>query len=203
MLNNTTSGLQVIKKDEKEPRVKAFVENFLSRLEEGGAEADEFVLLARSPESPVCRALTALLPRLKHTGIELRVVYTAIDTGAFHSEPMTGPLIDYATVRIINDARLYEAHEQLVLDASTCWIGDCMRREAAKRDAYENYVANDAETARSAATTFGYLWQAGLPTAPLMPVAPTTGFKDAAQSGLLGNAPGAEAGNAPTVLTRH
>ena len=50
-------------------------------------------------------------------------------------------------VRWARKPRLIEAHEQLVLGPQTCWIGDSMRREPAKCDAYETYIDDCAETA--------------------------------------------------------
>ena len=56
--------------------------------------------------------------------------------------------------------RLIEAHEQLVLGAQTCWIGDCMRRDPAKCDAFESYVEGCGEAAGCALVSFERLWGA-------------------------------------------
>lgn len=205
MSDKKTSGLQVIKKEEKEPRVTAFIEAHLEKRAGAGAPAaaGEFLLVARSPESPVCTALARLAPELTRHGIEIRAVFTAIDAGAFGAEGAAGSLLAVASARIINDPRLYEAHEQLVIDEQTCWVGDCMRREPAKRDAYESYFEGSAPAARSATTAFARLWDAGVPATPHGRAAPQIGFKDAAQSGLF--ASGILNGETPppTASTRH
>ena len=66
-------------------------------------------------------------------------------------------------VRWAKHPRLIEAHEQLVLGPETCWIGDCMRRDPAKCDAYESYVEGCGEAAGCAAVSFERLWLACQP----------------------------------------
>ena len=50
------------------------------------------------------------------------------------------------------------------------WIGDCMRREPTKRDTYERFAANSAETATHAARSFERLWRAAVPVQQLPPL---------------------------------
>ena len=66
-------------------------------------------------------------------------------------------------IRWAKHPRLIEAHEQLVLGPETCWIGDCMRRDPAKCDAYESYVEGCGEAAGCAAVSFERLWLACQP----------------------------------------
>ena len=66
-------------------------------------------------------------------------------------------------IRWARHPRLIEAHEQLVLGPETCWIGDCMRRDPAKCDAYESYVEGCGEAAGCAAVSFERLWLASQP----------------------------------------
>ncbi|MEQ1576200.1 MAG: hypothetical protein ABL894_00975, partial [Hyphomicrobium sp.] len=63
-----------------------------------------------------------------------------------------------ATLRHAPDARLLDAHEQLILGPSSVWVGDCMRRDPAKRDAYECYASDSAETAVWAKRSFDRVW---------------------------------------------
>ncbi|MBU1210734.1 MAG: hypothetical protein KJ587_05600 [Alphaproteobacteria bacterium] len=205
MRDSKTSGLQVVTKEEKEPRVKAFIEQHIEKLEGRPDWAPvEFLLVARSPESPVCRALSALAPALAAQKIAVRVVFTAIDTGAFQGDlAASANLLQMATSRIVCDSRLYEAHEQLILDEETCWIGDCMRREPAKRDAYESYTTSSVATAHAAALTFAHLWRAGSATVPISRFMPAIGYKEAQEAGIFSH-PHADGENSPpTALTRH
>lgn len=205
MRDINTSGLQVVSKEDKEPRVKAFVEQFIEKLEDRAvAEPGEFLLVARSPESPVCRALSSLVPALADQHITVRIVFTAIDTGAFQGDLAASvDLLQIATCRIVCDSRLYEAHEQLVLDAETCWVGDCMRREPSKRDAYECYATAAAEVSHAATSTFAHFWAAGSPTVPVSRFMPTVGYKDAHGAGVLSQAVAEGESPTPTALTRH
>jgi len=205
MRDKITSGLQVVSKQDKEPQVKAFIEQHLAELGSRAAAAPlEYLLVARSPESPVCRALSALAPALADQRVSIRIVFTAIDTGAFQGDlAASADLLRMATSRIVCDSRLYEAHEQLVLDAETCWIGDCMRCEPAKRDAFECYATTAADTARAANTAFAYLWRAASPSAPVSRFMPSVGYKDAHDAGVFSHALSEGDNEAPTVLTRH
>lgn len=205
MRDKNTSGLQVVVKEEKEPRVKAFVEQHIAKLEgRPDAAPVEYLLVARSPESPVCRALSALAPALAKQQITVRVIFTAIDTGAFQGDlEASAGLLQMATSRIVCDSRLYEAHEQLILDAETCWIGDCMRREPAKRDAYESYATSSAATAHAAALTFARLWKAGSATVPVSRFMPTIGYKDAQETSVFSHPLADGESSPPTALTRH
>ena len=49
-------------------------------------------------------------------------------------------------------------HEQLVLGPAASWVGDCMRRDPMKRDAYECYAADCSKTAGWARTSFDRFW---------------------------------------------
>ncbi len=205
MQKKDASGLQVIKKEDKERRVSAFLKAHLERRKLSGArDTQEFLLVARSSESPVCRAVSAMAPALADAGISLRIVLTSADSGVFHSETSaSATLLETSGLRVLTDTRLYEAHEQLVLDCETCWIGDCMRREPAKCDAYENYSNASAETAKAAAATFEHLWKMSTPTAPVTRMMPAVGFKDSQEASVFSRTLPGQGKAAPTVLTRH
>lgn len=205
MRKKITSGLQVVAKEDKEPRVKAFIEQHIERLEGRSLTAPlEYLLVARSPESPVCRALSALAPALAEQQVSVKVVFTAIDTGAFQGDlAASADLLEMATCRIVSDSRLYEAHEQLILDGETCWIGDCMRREPAKRDAYECYATTAQETSHAARTAFDHLWRSASNSVPVSRLTPSIGYKDAQDPSVFSKALSDSENVAPTALTRH
>lgn len=75
-------------------------------------------------------------------------------------------------VRWARRPRLVEAHEQLVLGPTVCWIGDCMRRDPAKCDAFETYVEGCGEAAGCAAVSFERLWIVSEPVRRIAPMAP-------------------------------
>ena len=150
-------------KDEKEARLKAFVARHLDAVREQGAAAGTvtYRLLALSVESPVARALDALAPDLEAAGIALEVVFVR------HAKSEANPAMKRADCRFATDIRLLDAHEQLVLDDTTAWIGDCMRRDPLKRDAYELFCDRCMTTSGNAQRSFAHIWSAAGPKGSL------------------------------------
>ena len=66
-------------------------------------------------------------------------------------------------VRMLTDQRFAAAHEQLSLGDGRVWIGDCMRRDPAKRDAFEMYHDNNLATAAHATASFAKMWDKSVP----------------------------------------
>lgn len=126
-----------------------------------------YLLVARSPESPVAQALRNHSERMTSMGIRVRAIFSEAD--AAHRMQLMAPFSMPSECRLVRDQRLLAAHEQLSLTPTRTWIGDCMRREPAKRDALERYLPDCAQTASYAARSFEALWRA---TAPLYVVPP-------------------------------
>lgn len=156
---NALPQISVIKKEEKEARLKAFIGEHLSQAQSAaqGRICDRvLLLLARSHESPVVRALQSIVAEGRGEGIVLKTIVTT-HRG---DQPIDWPaeLVSMTDCRLAGDPRLLDAHEQLWLDGETAWIGDCMRREPAKRDAFECYASGCEATARSAEKAFNRVW---------------------------------------------
>jgi hypothetical protein len=182
MTMNAKPRMDVVKREDKEDKLKAFISGYLSAT--GIREnAEPWLLVARSAESPVVLALTALAPAIKGAGIEVKVLLTSVAPSVPDSTAQMA--IGFACeMRVARDIRLLDAHEQLRIDAKTSWVGDCMRREPAKRDAYECYANGCAETADWSAKAFGRLWHKSEPVlvvenAPAVVVAPPVPEMDA------------------------
>ena len=143
---NAPAGIRVVKKEDKEENLRAFVEQRLAILAAHNAEAPTagltISLIARSLESPAVRALAHLAEPLERAGIHLAAIIVDPPQPA---EADRAAL--FKTLRVVKDPRFLEAHEQLVIDGTTAWIGDCMRREPSKRDAYERFATDCADTA--------------------------------------------------------
>lgn len=170
--------VDVVKKEDKEARLEAFICDQLSREAVSGVRHEKdrvMLLIARSGDSPVVRALASVVARGLAEGVSLKAVVTVPAAGMHVDWPRE--LAALTECRIVNDIRLLDGHEQLWLDGETVWIGDCMRREPSKRDAYECYAAGHAEMARFAEAAFDRFWQlarpapTGTPLAPAEPVA--------------------------------
>lgn len=198
------SDIQVVKKEEKEAKLGEFITRSLERRDgKGLSGSPAMTVVARSTESPVMRSLAHHAAGLRELGFDVRVIISALDLAATDLTA-DGYDFSYASggVRLLSDARLYEAHEQLTIDGTSVWIGDCMRREAAKRDAYERYSEDCGETQTFAATAFDNLWRFSSPF-------PTHGKVMAGQridgpempGGAMGQA--TDGDNAPMAATRH
>ena len=162
-------GMSVTRRGEKERRLSAFIGQHLAAAQSSAAQLGcEILLIARSVESPVVKAIGALAPEIVAAGYSLRMILAQADRDA---SPRGWVLAHAIEVRRARDPRLIEAHEQLVLGLRTFWTGDSMRRDPAKCDAYESFVDDCAESAGFAAATFERLWMASHPLLERTPVA--------------------------------
>ena len=186
--------VSVTRHEEKEQKLREFVARHLSESDVGaGAQASQILIVARSLDSPVVRAITGLAEEISAASLSVRLILAHLD-----GEPQTedwGRTVAFAhELRWAKHPRLIEAHEQLVLSPEICLIGYCMRRDPAKCDAYESYVEDCGEATGCATVSFERLWLASAPLAvrpPRRPAAP----------GAL--PPTVEALFQPTVGTRH
>ncbi|MBN8912490.1 MAG: hypothetical protein J0H65_10625 [Rhizobiales bacterium] len=158
-------------REDKEARLSAFIRNHIETFRASGAAPGmtTYRLLAISVESPAARALGELAPELSAAGIHVEAVL-ARRTG---TEKIEG-----AECRFVSDLRLLDAHEQLVLDRVTAWIGDCMRRAPLKRDDYALY-SDSPVTASHAARSFSQIWRAAGPQGSLTAEPRWTGLRQA------------------------
>lgn len=155
--------IPVVSREDKEAKLKSFIADAIAARRERAEFGETFTLVARAPDSPVAQALLAMSDDIAAAKIAVRVVL-------FENEPMsedciTASLLDVGAIdaRLLNDHRFASAHEQLVVGAGRVWIGDCMRRDPAKRDAFEMYHSDNAVTAGHAVASFTKLWEKSLP----------------------------------------
>jgi hypothetical protein len=150
--------MNVVTTEDKETRLRAFIARHIeAQRAQGAAPAGTtYRLLALSAESPAARALAALAPELAAAGIKVEALLLRRATTA---------MPEAADCRFITDIRFLDAHEQLVIDAATVWIGDCMRRDPLRRDTYENYSETCAVTAARAIRSFAQIWRVADPSA--------------------------------------
>ncbi len=162
MQTKSPPRMQVVKCDDKKDKLIAFINEHFERRVSAGDDGspDELQVVALSVNSPVVGALQyfAASQKIKGTRIKLIVADTS-------SEELLQQLavFDTISVRWAQNIRLLDAHEQLVLSDSCCWTGDCMRREPAKRDAFECFADDCKETARWARISFDRLWSVSIP----------------------------------------
>jgi hypothetical protein len=139
-----------------------------TRTQHGLQAAGCYLVIARSPSSPVAQALRANAVKLATANVTIRAIFCEVESGAdVESAPFGAP----GECRVARDPRLLAAHEQLVLAPDRAWIGDCMRREPTKRDTYEQFAENSSEVATLAIRSFERLWRTAAPmrALPQMP----------------------------------
>lgn len=151
--------IPVVTREDKEAKLKSFIADALAARRDGAERFGETItLVARAPDSPVAQAVLAMAGEIAAANIVVRAVL-------FENEPMTEDsiaqsLLDVSAIdaRFLNDQRFASAHEQLVVGDGRVWIGDCMRRDPAKRDAFEMYHTGNMTTAAHASASFVKLW---------------------------------------------
>ena len=190
--------VSVTRHEEKEQKLQEFIFQHLAGAQHGGdaSHATHLLIIARSLESPLVKAVAGLTNEITAAGLSARMILAQVDREPLPEE--WGRAITFShEIRWAKHPRLIEAHEQLVLGPETCWIGDCMRRDPAKCDAYESYVEGCGEAAGCAAVSFERMWLASQPL--MSQVARRVGGGIGPGSPL----PIIEAAPQPTAGTRH
>lgn len=167
------SRMNVVRKDEKEAKLTEFMERFLSarRAEtaldaSSGLDSATCHIVARSGDSPVAKVLQNLLPEFSAQDIAIKTLYALPGDGPAFAAPPSPWAPPRIEGRRAGDMRLLEAHEILILGPHTAWVGDCMRREPDKGDAYEFYADDCTEMAAAALRSFHRLWAIAKPMRP-------------------------------------
>ena len=201
---------RVVKREDKERLGRELIARQVAELRglvEAGAQAPrcEVLLLARSVESPIARALASEAGDLVAAGLSVRVIFARIER---LSEACLWPGSDrrslVAEVRWARNPRLLDAHEQLVLGPARVWIGDSMRRDPSVRDAYECHAEGCLETARRTILAFERVWAASEPLTELGITAARQGVTTPAEADAVPGALGTGSdGTPPLVSTRH
>jgi hypothetical protein len=166
--------MSVTRRGEKEQRLGEFIGDYLAEVQEARSQPRaEILLVARSVESPVVKAIAAQAAEIVAAGYSVRMIVAQTDVDTMPRGWTLSDAVEVdCEVRWARKPRLIEAHEQMVLGPQTCWIGDSMRREPAKCDAYETYIDDCAKTAASAMVSFERLWRTSEPLLAGTPVPP-------------------------------
>jgi hypothetical protein len=164
--------MSVMRRGEKEQRLGEFIATCLAEARGvSPCPRSEVLLIARSVESPVVKALAAHAAGLAAGSFSVRMIVAQVDAETMPRGWALSDTVDVeCEVRWARKPRLIEAHEQLVLGPETCWIGDSMRREPAKCDAYETFVEDCANTTAGAIVSFERLWKTSEPLLPRLPL---------------------------------
>ena len=159
--------IDIVRLEDKETKLKAFISTVIEQdaARTASDAGDSAVLLVvRSVESPVAKAVAALVQDGTITGpVKSIIAIVPREPGEDGNDDALMTLAREHGGRILRDVRLFDAHEQLVLGNAASWVGDCMRRDPMKRDAYECYAADCGKTAGWARLSFERLWSIGEP----------------------------------------
>jgi len=147
--------------ERKEEAIAAFALEQLAS-DAGNHEILDVMLVALSTKSPVVKGLEAIQGQMARNSIRMRLILATL--------PENDPAEELACfapieIRWAANPRFLDAHEQLVLGQSACWIGDCMRRDPEKRDVFQSFNGDCLEATAWARISFERLWQAAKPLA--------------------------------------
>lgn len=158
-----TSTMHVVRKEDKHAILREFIEQDIDArrgLPPGCQSSVVYYLIARSPDSPVARAVADFAEKAEQLGIKIQAVFAASGPkAAMHN----AKIISCRDTRLIHDPRLLDAHEALLLGDSYAWVGDCMRRDPAQNDAYERFSTACGFTMASVRKAFDQLWNTARP----------------------------------------
>ena len=149
----------VSRHEEKEQNLREFLLRHITGPRSASGHACDLLIVARSLESPLIKAVTSIGEDITAAGLSVRLILAQLDCEPSPQTWACGVPFTYE-IRWAKRPRLIEAHEQLVIGPETCWIGDCMRRDPAKCDAYESFIEGCGEAAGCAAVSFERLWHA-------------------------------------------
>ncbi len=162
--------MMLMTRTDKEARLKDFIVEAFACRGEDPARDNGLTLFVRSPDSPVARALAAACAEGSTQAARIRVLIC--DTNS--DDPAAPSLFDIAGIecRVLADPSFGPAHEQLAIGHTHVWIGDCLRRDPTKRDAFELYHPNDPVIGVFAMASFEKLWVRGRPLPLRDPLSP-------------------------------
>jgi len=162
MKAKSSPRMQVVKREDKQEKLTSFIISHIDQFNHKRMPGDthEVQLVALSAVSPVMSALKTAAERIDLSKVHLRLILASIEPTDVIQELAGLPSFSLSWAR---NARLLDAHEQLVICDTTCWIGDCMRRAPRERDAFECFADDCHETSAWARRSFERLWALSIP----------------------------------------
>lgn len=148
-------------RDGKEAKLKdLIVQDLQTRKNTPNAAApSRYTVIARATDSVVAQALISSAADIAAAGLEISAILFESEM-TFEETPQAISLMEITgvTCRVLRDQRFAAAHEQLVLNDGRVWIGDCMRRDPSKRDAFEMFHDGNNGAEQNATASFNRLW---------------------------------------------
>lgn len=148
-------------RDGKEAKLKDLIAHDLQTRRDtpNAAAPPRYTVIARATDSVVAQALISSAADMAAAGIEVSAILFESET-TFEETPQALSLMEIpgVTCRVLRDQRFAAAHEQLVLHEGRVWLGDCMRRDPSKRDAFEWFHDGNKVAEEHATASFNRLW---------------------------------------------
>lgn len=129
---------------------------------------NELMLVARSAESCISKAVFHHRDELKEAGVHLNVIFSQVHLSDELSNwlmPDISPLgqTPETQLRWTNKTSLADAHEQLTLKDTCSWSGESMRRDVNARFGFYLFHEDCPKTARLGGASFRALWNISKP----------------------------------------
>lgn len=161
-----TSAMHVIKKEDKHGILREFIAQDLEARRKAPAShsaEQRFCVIARSPDSPVARAVAEFADEIAALGMSICAVFAMSPSQLQKSDAKSADQHHPSAAKLLRDFRLLDAHEALLLGDTAAWIGDCMRRDPVMHDAYERFSTDCEFTSASVRSAFDQLWKSAAP----------------------------------------
>jgi hypothetical protein len=131
--------------------------------------ARQVTIVARSPASPVIQAMRAVAAEFAARQVTVQSIFSDVD-------PEKALILAWEVISDLSQGRehsdlirwarapgILEAHEQMVLGSSMCWLGDAMRREPGRRDGFDLFDTDAPEKCSLGAQSFAAIWNFATP----------------------------------------
>ena len=196
-----------IKYAEKQENASRFIGFFFDRLsvaKEPTPAQSTISLIARSPASPVARAVLAAASECQAPGVRFEVLFCRAEPAEQMSQWLELVARGAASNTVLQLRRachpaIADAHEQMVLGTNFSWLGDSMRRDPETRDAFETFECFNPPIAQRIDRTFQVLWPKGEKLTAVHRVMAASGT-ELLPAGVLNVLPGTQG---PSASTRH
>lgn len=156
----TASPMAETTREERIAKLASFISGGVSS---GNAASPELCLIARSIDSPVAKA-TMLALEAHGAPVPVRAILAGLDRKSLDGNGLTWD------IRVLRSPRLLDAHEQMTV-GTAIWHGDSLRRDADKRDLFEQYLSglSSGEALAWTELSFARMWALAEPVAARAP----------------------------------
>ena len=144
------------------------ITQFQKVMKDSEESEKQLVMLARSAESCIAKAVYHFREELNNANIHLKIIFNQIQTSDELSNwllPEQSPLgpNPEQNIRWTKQTSLADAHEQLTFGNACSWSGESMRRDVNTRFGFYMFKEDCKTTAKLANNAFKALWNISTP----------------------------------------